>query len=312
MTDEATDQEQSDEVTGPNAGPDTGPADDPAPGETQGPSRRPRRTAAVAGGVAVVVVVLAAVGYQQVIPITHVDRSRLARLVVNRPGIKEFDTKPAQAVELPVAKTGLSVLESAAKKAPDTTGAYLAVRTGGTSNHALETVAFLAPSAAVAKRLEAQVVSSNLSAQALASSSLNRLSTFTVPGAPGSAGSLYAPAAKTAGASQLAVTAVQEGRVVTVSEALHPTSAEGYSTSATIAEYHHLQTTLPGFSLKVVHRPLTATILWAAGAVLIALLIALSPVIVGRTRLKRRERREAEDRARGRVVPGHRITKRQR
>ncbi len=309
VTDEATDEEQSNDVLEPAA---AGRPDDPARGESRGPSRHPRRTAAVAGGVAVLVLVVAAVGYQQVIPITHVARGRLARLVVTRSGVKEFDTKPAQAVELPVAKTGLSVLEGAGKKSPDASGSYLVAWTGPGANNALETVAFVAPSADVAKRLEAQVVSTNLSAQALSSSSLKRLSTFTVPGAPGSAGSLYGSSTATAGASQLAVTAVQVDRVVTVSEALNPTSAETDSKTATVTEYRHLQAAIPGFTLKVVHRPLTATILWAAGAVLIAVLVALSPATVGRVRRRRQARREAEERARGSLVPGHRITKRQR
>ena len=266
----------------------------------------------VAGGVAVLVLVAAAVGYQQVIPITHVDRTRLARLVITRPGVKEFNTKPAQSVELPVAKTGLSVLEAAAKKAPDSSGSYLAAWAGTGPNDAMESVAFLAPSATVAKKLAAQVLAMNLSAQALASSSLTRLSTFTVSGVPGSHGSLYGSSAKTPGASQLAITTFEEGRVVTVTEALHPTSAQPDSETATTAEYRHLQATAPEFSLKVVHRPLTATILWAVGAVAIAALIALSPAVVGRARRRRRERREAEERARGSLVPGHKITKRQR
>lgn len=312
MTDEATDEERSDEVLGVDAaGPDT-PAGDTTSDEARGPGRHPRRSTAVAGGIAVAVLVVAAVGYQQVIPITHIARTRLAGLVVTRPGVKEFDNKPAQATELPVAKTGLSVLEGAAKKSPDTSGSYLVAWTGATANNALETVAFLAPTPAVAKHLQAQVLSTNLSPQALSSSSLSRLSTFTVPGVPGSAGSLYGSSAKTAGASQLAVTAFQYGRVVTVSEALHPTSAQPDSETATTTEYHHLQAVTPGFTLKVVHRPLTATIVWVAGALLIAVLVALSPVIARRTRQRRQERREAEERARGSLVPGHRITKRQR
>jgi hypothetical protein len=266
----------------------------------------------VAGGIAVIVLVAAAVGYQKVIPITHVDRTRLARLVITRPGVKEFNTKPAQAAELPVAKTGLSVLEAAAKKAPDTSGSYLVAWAGAGPNNAMESVVFLAPTAAVAKKLEAQVLTMNLSPQALSSSSLSRVSTFSVPGVPGSNGSLYASTAKTPGASQLAVTTFQDGRVVTVTEALHPTSAQPDSETATTTEYRHLQAVTPGFTLKVVHRPLTATILWAAGAVVIAGLVALSPAIVGRTRRRRRDRREAEEQARGSLVPGHKITKRHR
>jgi hypothetical protein len=266
----------------------------------------------VAGGVAVVVAVAAVVGYLLVIPMHQVDRGRLARLVVTRPGVKEFDTKPARAAELPVSGTGLSVLQGAAQKAPDASGSYLVAWAGAGANNALETVAFLTPSPAVAKRLQAQIASTNLSAQALSSSSLNRLSTFTVPGVPGTAGSLFGPSSPAAGPSQLAITAFQDGRVVTVTEALHPTSAQPDSETATVTEYRHLQTVEPGFSLKVVHWPLTATIVWVAGAVVAVVLIATSPVTAGRIRRRRRERREAEERARGSVVPGHRITKRQR
>ncbi|MDQ6838157.1 MAG: hypothetical protein M3137_07480, partial [Actinomycetota bacterium] len=208
--------------------------------------------------------------------------------------------------------TGLSVLKTAGRTSPKRSGAYLVAWTGASANIALETVTFLAPSTDVAKRLEAQVVSTNLSAQALASSSLPRLSTFAVPGVAGSTGSLYGGTTKTAGATQLAVTAFRNGRVVAVTEALQPTMAKADSETATTTEYRHLRAVGPGFSLEVVHRPVTATILWVAGAVALAVLITLSPAGLRRIRRRREERREAQERARGSVVPGHRITKRQR
>lgn len=319
MTDEATDEEQTDgERTDEDLGhADPGqpaPADDKddAAAEARASGPHPRRATVMAGGVAVLVLVVAAIGYQQVIPITHVARGRLAELVITQPGVKEFDTKPAQSAELPVAKTGLSVLEAAAKKSPNATGSYLVAWAGAGPNNAMESVVFLAPSADVARKVDAQILAMNLSAQALSSSQLNRLSTFTVPGVPGSNGSLYGSAANTPGASQLAVTAFQSGRLVTVTEALHPTNAQADSETATTAEFRHLRSVGPGFSLDVVHRPLTATIVWVAGAVVIALLVALSPTVVRRSRRRRQERREAEERARGSLVPGHRITKRQR
>ncbi|MDQ6784775.1 MAG: hypothetical protein M3063_15350 [Actinomycetota bacterium] len=288
MTDEATEEQHSDG------------------------GRRRYRKALVSGALAVVVLAAAAVGYDQVVPITHVARARLAQLVLTRPGIKEFDAKPVQALELPVARTGLSVLMSAGAKAPDRTGAYLVAWKGAAVSDALESVAFLAPSTDVAKRLVAQVRSTNLSDKAYASNALGRRSTYTVPGVTGSAGSLYVSSATTATPSQLAVTVFRSGDVVSVTEALHPTAAKADTETATIAEYHHLATTAPGFSLEVVRRPLTATLVWVAGALILAALAALSPVIAGRLRTRRQERREAEERARGSTVPGHRITKRQR
>ena len=86
------------------------------------PSRYRRAGFAVAR--ALVVLVVAAVGYQLVVPTVHVERGRLARLVPSKPGLAAFDKAKPQAAEQDDTKTRLAAMTAAAKRSPNQTGIY--------------------------------------------------------------------------------------------------------------------------------------------------------------------------------------------
>ena len=72
----------------------------------------------------VVVAALAAGGYFLFIPITHLESARLAGLVVTRPGISGFKTKPSGASVQPASKSALGAIRRSAAQAPNATGGY--------------------------------------------------------------------------------------------------------------------------------------------------------------------------------------------
>ena len=98
---------------------------DPA-GAATGPARSPsplRQTGFVVAR-ALVVLVVAAVAYQAVVPNVVVVRGRLARLVLSKPGVPAYDKTKAQSGEQNDAQTGLAAVTAAAQQSPDKTGIY--------------------------------------------------------------------------------------------------------------------------------------------------------------------------------------------
>jgi hypothetical protein len=258
---------------------------------------------------AVVVLAAAVVGYQAVIPSTHVIRSRLARLTVSEPGVAGFNVKP-QASEQAAAQTQLATLVAAAKKSPKETGVY-SVEWEPSQSEGADLVVFLLPTATEATATFSEVRTQQLATTSESPNGLTRRSTFAVSGVPGSTGAVFTPSASGSPATELAATVLQYGRVVAVSEALSSTRSQADASTLTTAEYSRLRKVAPGFSLKVVERPLVATVLWAAGAVALALVVALGP-IARRRSARRRQRLIEEERSRQVVVRGQIITKHRR
>jgi hypothetical protein len=273
-------------------------------------SRSPYRGPAFAVLRAVVVLVVAAVGYQAVVPSTHVVRSRLARLVVTRPTVKAFDVKPSSESAQQAAQSGVTALTTAAKRSPNQTGIY-AVEWLPSPSQGAVIFAFLLPSDAQATTALAQLRGDEMGPQSYANDSLALRSTFTVAGVPGSSGSVYTPTSKTATPSWLSVAGVRDGRVVALAEVVEATPSQADSIKMASTEYAHLRGVEPGFSLDVVTRSLPMTIVWVVGAVLVAALAALGPV-GWRRRAERRAREREEERARVAAAPAHHIVKRRR
>jgi hypothetical protein len=285
------------------------PADEAANGAppSLSPSRhgRYRRAGfAVARGLAVLVV--AVVGYQLVVPTHHVERGRLAELVLSKPGLAAFDRAKPQAGEQDDTRTALVAVTAAAKRAPGHTGIY-SIQWVPTPTSGVGIVAFLLPSAAAATATFTQLRTQQLGTGSFASSGLRRASTFTVAAVPGSSGALYAPSAKAGAAVPgLAVTVLRSGKVVALIDASTSNSTDkAAATSVTAAEYDHLQQLGSGFSLSVTRRPALATGVWVAGAVALAAIAALGPVV--RRRRAEKRRRAYEDMMANRVVVGRRV-----
>jgi hypothetical protein len=266
------------------------------------------RTAAFAAGRALVVLVAATVGYQFVVPTHHVVRNRLSLLVITKPGIAAFDKTKPQAGAQDDTQTGLAALTSAAKRSPNQTGLY-SVEWSPSQTSAAGVVAFLFPDAATAATAEAELRTQQLSAKANAANSLTRTDTFTVPGAPGSAGSVFSPSSKSE--PTLSTALLRQGRVVSLTEVIGASSsAKADSITLAVNENARLRQVAPGFTLKVTRYPTTATILWGVGAALLAALAGLVPILWRRRRERRRLAYEAELASRvvvgGKVIVKHR------
>ncbi len=270
------------------------------------PSPSPYRRAGFSVARGLVVLAVAAVGYQLVVPDVHVERGRLARLVLSKPGVAAFNKTAPQAGEQDDTKTGVAALTAAAKRSPHQTGIY-SIQWVPTQTSGVGIVAFLLPSDATAATTLAQVRVQQESAGSFSSSGLTRTSTFTVPAVPGSSGAQYAPSSK-AGASLpgLAVSAFRDGRVVALVDASTSNSTDKATVDAvTTGEYGNLHRLGSGFGLSVTRRPVVATVLWVVAAVVLAAIGALTPVVRRRRAEKRRRAYEAE--MANRVVVGRRV-----
>jgi hypothetical protein len=257
-----------------------------------------------------VVLTAAAIGYQVLIPTTHVVRTRLARLAVTQPGVAGFNVRPAQAAEQPASQTQLTTVESAATRSPDRTGVY-AIEWTPSESEVAGLVVILLPSDDQAATALSQLGSQQLGVSSYAAHGLKRQSTFTVGAVPGASGATFAPSSGGGPAQVLAVSTFRDGRAVALSEVLG--SAHSQADTATLAtnEYAHLQRVQSGFSLNVVTRPTAGTVGWATAAVVLAGAVALGPA--ARTRSARRRQARLEEELSHRViVRGQVISKRRR
>ena len=267
------------------------------------PSRR--RVAFAVLRVAVVLVV-AAVAYQLVVPTVHVARARLARLVLAKPGVAAYDKTTPQAGEQNDTQTGIAALTTAAKRSPHQTGLY-SIEWSPTDSSGAGNIAFLLPSDSAASTALSQIRAQQLAAGSYSSNSLTRASTYAVPGVPGSYAAIYRPAAKDAATvPSLAVTVFRYGRVVALSEAAAPGStAQPAANAITVGEYGNLRRLGTGFSLSVTRYPVVATTLWVVAAVVVAAMVALVPV--ARRRRAQRRQRAYEEELDHRVVVGKQV-----
>jgi len=271
-------------------------------------SPRRRRLWAVVRAAAVLVV--AAVVYQLVIPQTHVVRTRLSGLALLRPGVARYNVKTPQAGEQPASGTQLAVVVAAAKKAPNQTGVY-AITWAPSQTSGAGVIVYLLPSAAQAEATLPQLRAQQEAAGSYTSQGFSRRSTYTVGAVPGSSGATYTPTSKSSGTGELGVTTFRYGRVVGAVEVFAPSGTEADASTMATSEYNLLRRVEPGFTLKKVTRPVLASSLWIVGALLLALIVALTPAL-RRWRAERRQRRIDEELSHIVVVRGQTISKHRR
>jgi hypothetical protein len=307
-------------------------------GATDAAGGSPYRKPALAVARALVVLVIAAVGYAEIAPINHsavhhpavtkAVRTRLANLTVKEPGISGFKTKAASAGEIPAANAGVAAYTTVSKKLPNQSGIYSVYWTGAAkgSTNQVGVVAFLLPTPADAATVLKGLNTLEMAAKSQSASSLKRASTFTVPGVAGSEGSVFEPSKTTKTPAFLVLATFRQGNVIgfinSVESGMTPAeSAAAQANAVTMAkaESKHLVAVEPGFTLidvtkkayvtpSFTHYPQTATIIWIVGGVAGALLAGAGPLLVGRARRRRRERLQAELN-RLIVVRGQTITK---
>lgn len=263
--------------------------------------------------VAVVFLVLAAIGYDRYVPIHHLDRSRLAELVVTTPPAG-FTTKPSASNQVQASSDPFSTVGSIAKKSPSGTGAWaVSWADPASQNDSATILVSLLPNGAGAEQVEVQAVKA----------AIGRDSTFktagyayesapAVPGVPGAASSVFTPAAKATTPPEAAVV-FRAGRsqvLVLVSQTGTPAAVGTVAAGLARSEYLHVGQVLPGFSLTETHVPLTASVLYWLVAVGIVTLAVAIPLAVRRGWRRREESRRRTAR-RHHSVRGSKIARRQ-
>lgn len=240
------------------------------------------RLAIPLAGIAVVAVAVGSFfSYQALIPQTHVVPSRLARLIVSRPGVKAFDTKATSALVQSVTKSGIKPLQAAAKQFPAETGIYSKVwQPSPSGTAAAEVIAFLSPSTATASSVYQLLRTQRLSSKSNVANSLVRRSTFSVSGIAGSAGAIYGSSTKpttTAATPTLGVVVFRVGRVVALTELVNTSGTQSSVEAVARSEAAQLRAVEPGFTLAVVSYPKLASIVWGIESLLLLLIVGYLP-----------------------------------
>lgn len=260
---------------------------------------------------AVVVLLIGAVVYPLVIPYNHAVRSRLALMVPKKSGLAAYDKAKPQAGPQADNATGLAAVTSAAAKSPGGTGIY-SIEWSPNQTSGAGVIAFLLPDSKTATTALAQIKTQQLAPGSYTSDQLKRVSTFTLTAVPASAGSVYHPTATKGGPPGLAVVAFRYGRVVAVAEVANSDTAAVQADTEKLAatEVANLHAIGSGFTLEETVNPVLATSVWGAGAVVLALLVALVPLERHRRALKRQRAYEAE--MANKVVVGRQVIAKRR
>jgi hypothetical protein len=270
------------------------------------------RLRAVSASLFVLLVLLAGVGYDRWIVIRHVERTRLATLVVASPP-PGYTKKPSSANQVTTQSSPLSSYKSLATAAPSRSGAYsVSWSNPASSTDSATILVSLLPNAAGAGKVQAQSVTQFLAAGSFNAEHYTLAGTVPVPGVPGARGAVFGPTG-TATTPPVAAVVFSTGRVQ-VLELLGqkgtPTSTGAAAAALARSEYTHLGQVLPGFSLEVTSVPLVASaVYWAAVVGLLAVGVAL-PMGVRRARRARADARRRAAR-RQHQVRGSKIARRQ-
>ncbi len=261
---------------------------------------------------AVAILVIAAIVYEEFVPVHHVEQSRLSQLVVTKPPAG-FSAKPNSSAPIAASSSPFKALQAAAKRSPHQTGAYV-IQWPGTKSSSSDVASIVVswlPSGSDAGAVQKQAISSYLQSGSFkADDSYSLKQRFAVAGVPGAGAAIFGPAPSKAQLG-LAVVVFPEGRYVAVdfAQLSSPAAAQAAATSLARAEYAHLRQLGSGFSLGVTHYPLEASLILAGVALVLAALVVLVPLGISRGRRRRRLAREAASRralqGRGRKIARH-------
>ncbi len=213
---------------------------------------------------AAVVLIVGALVYEWIIPVHHVEQSRLSQLVVTKPPAG-FTVKPTSSSVIAASGTPFSVFKTAATRSPHRSGAY-AIQWPGTTSSSTNVASVLAiwlPTTSDAAAVQKQAVSTDLAATSYQTAdgySLERR--FAIAAVPGAQAAVYGPqspgskqSSKSNPGQGVAVVVFSEGRYV-VTDFVQLTSAaqaQAEAISLTEAEQSHLRQVGSGFTLSVTH-----------------------------------------------------------
>lgn len=265
--------------------------------------------------VAVVVLALAALGYDLFVKQSHYDTNTLAELVIPHPGVAGLKPVAMQAQVVPTASSTYPTVKKLGLYDANHTGSYGATWQGTkTAHNGLTLLADLLPTHADARKVRAEAAKLDLAPDAFSSNHFTFLSHFSVPGVPGAVGSAYSVPASSTSTGGSASTVVFRFNRVVVSE-LVETGTKSLTkpdvVSVARSEYSLLQQVEPGFSMQVTTRPTGSSIVYGIVSLVLVALVLVVPSIVRRRRAVRHHRRA--DRARYQYrARGRRVVRRQR
>jgi hypothetical protein len=261
---------------------------------------------------AAAVLVVGAVVFLQVIPIHHVEQSRLSRLTVPK-APAGFNAKPTSAAVIPASSVSFSAFKTAAKRSPNQSGSY-GIQWAGTTSPSTNVASVLVswlPTTSDAAAVQKEAVSSELSAGSMKAADNYALERrFNVAAVPGAQAAVFGPSASK-GSQGLAVVVFREGRYVVTDFVQMTTAAKAQAEaiSLTEGEDSHLQLVRQDFTLSATHWPLGASVILAGVTVALAALLVLVPIGVSRGRRRQVLAREAASRravqGRGRKIARH-------
>lgn len=270
-----------------------------------------RSVAGATAALFVLVLALAAAGWDRYVVMRHPAPKRLTTLMAASPPAG-FAKKPANSHVVTTGSSPFAAYKAAAKRAPSATAAYSLSWSGikQPSDSATILLSYL-PSPGDAEKVQGQAQTQFLAADSYKSENYTRAGGLTVSGDPGAVGATFVPTASAT--SPLATVAFQTGRVqvlVLVGQSGPPTTAGRSAVELARAEYVRLQQALPGFRLGVTSVPVTASVVyWAVVASLIGLAVAV-PLGVRSTRRRKVEARRRTARQQHQVR-GSKIARRQ-
>lgn len=228
----------------------------------------------------------------------HVDKARMATLVVRQPQLRGVQQRPAQATSLG-APTSPAPVARAAKRQPALTGAYQIGWRSAASAHTQLSAGLLVelvPSAPLARSVVASARKQYGATRTVQGETYALTSHFAVPGVGGAQGAGYTVKAsgKAVGSAEVVTFVVDHVAVLQVVQSTGPVSRAQVVAMAR-AEAARLREVAPGFSLTVTTRPVGWSIGLGAGALVVAAAAAVLPEwIAGRQ--QRRARRHQQQR----------------
>jgi len=272
-----------------------------------------RWSRAVPAATSLIVLIAAAALYSQFIPVSHVERTRLAGLLIVKPPAG-MGTKPNNSSEVAAASSPFTGVQAAGKRSPNATGSYTAEWVSPASANDIDQVlASLLPSEADANSVLTEADSMYLTSKSVPQQGYTFKGPFAVPGVPGAHSAQFSTT--TSGQFPLGVVVFRVKQVVVVTFAQQTTEPAATASAVAIsaAEYQHLVKVAPGFSLVRTTRPLVASIVYALGAVVAAVAVGCLVVVLAWWFRRRRAReaarleaiRQARDRDRRKRAARH-------
>lgn len=274
----------------------------------------------VRGVRAVVVLVLAGVGYALFIPRDHVDRKLLGNLVVERTALAAVPAKSKLNQSIPGSESTFSVTKKAARQHPDDTGLfarewYVAPNAPPEVGIVLQKLPTVAPTHAVFASVLAQL----RTAPTLSTETTSSPRFFSVPGVPSAKGySFLLDDANTNAQVGTAYSVAYQVGTAVVSELVVSTSTTRDPTAA-IADVQAGSRLLvereSGFSMVVTTYPFTATLVFAVVSVIVAAGAVFLPELTAERLGRRRERRHEREHRKAReqyLARGRRTVRRGR